>query len=368
MVKTKKKKICIVATSLSKGGAERSAANLSKMLFELGHDIHVVTVLTGIDYDFKGTLFDLGKFKKDRDTVFGRLRRLQIFKKYLYDHKFDVIIDHRSRVQAYREFIVTCFIYKFPTIYVIHNFNQKKVFTKYNMLNRWLYKNEHMVAVSQAAEKKFETLFGLNHISTIYNGFDFENIQQLAAESNPEPVDETYILFYGRIEDHHKNLKLLLDAFKKSTLPSQAVKLLVLGDGRDLSMIKAYATQLELNASVVFKGFAQNPYPYVKKAKFTVLTSRYEGFPMVIPESLSLKVPVVAVDCNSGPNEVIVHGQNGMLVENHKPEKLAVAFEQMFSDTNLYETCVNNTIASIQKFSHTEVMKTWERLIQSISK
>ncbi len=368
MVNTKKKKICIVATSLSVGGAERSSANLSKMLCDLGHEIHLVTVLSGIDYDYRGKLFDLGAIKQANDTKMGRVKRLLTFKKYLRKHDFDIIIDNRSRVQAYREFIVSKLIYRWPTIYVIHNFNQDKVFTKYKRLNQWLYKNEQMVTVSRASEEKFRILYGLNCITTIYNGFDYDRIQTLAKEDIDLKLPNDYILFYGRIDDHHKNLKLLLKAYKSSDLPSSDIALVILGDGPDLNMLKTLVTQLDLNDSVMLKGFTKNPYPYVKNAKFTVLTSRFEGFPMVIPESLSLSVPVVSVDCQSGPNEVIVTGENGILVQNHDAQKLAEAFGKMISNDQLYNTCVANAESSVKAFSLKEVMQSWEQLIQTVSK
>jgi len=368
MLKSNKKKICIVASSLTKGGAERSSANLSKMLFKLGYDVHIITVLSGIDYDYHGTLFNLGDFKGTNGSNIGRLNRLRLFKSYIKKHDFDLIIDNRSRLQAYREFIVSKFIYKRPTVYVIHNHNVFKSFTKYKSLNRWLYKNQVMTAVSKAATSKFKTLFNLKSISTIYNGFDFEKIQSESDEEIDLGFSEAFIIFFGRIDDSHKNLRLLLDSYKLSDLSKLNIKLLILGDGPDLKTLNEYARQLKIHEDVIFKGFVKNPYPYVKKAKFTVLTSRFEGFPMVIPESLCLKVPVVSVDCESGPNEVITNKYNGILVENYNEAKLADAFNNLVLDNKLYQKCVSNSIDSVERFSFDAIMKSWEQLIITLIK
>nr|WP_321245836.1 glycosyltransferase [uncultured Psychroserpens sp.] len=366
MVKTNKKKICIVASSLSKGGAERSSAILSQMLSALGYDIHIVTVLSGVDYEYSGTLFNLGDLKKENDSFFGRINRLRQFKKYISTHAFDLIIDNRSRVQGYREFLISKFVYNIPVIYVIHNFNIKKTFTKYTWLNKWLYQNEYMTAVSQAAGLMFKKKFHLKQLRTIYNGFDFNTIQTLGREVLEIELPEKFILFYGRIDDNHKNLKLLLDTYKASSLATDNVKLLILGSGPDLNLIKSYSKQLELSSFVDFKGFVKNPYPYVLKAKFVTLTSRFEGFPMVIPESLCLGIPVVSVDCNSGPNEVIENERNGLLVDNDNPTVLAEAFNRMILDDDLYNSCTSNAVSSVEQFSTENVMQSWDKLIKEV--
>lgn len=364
-MKSKVKKICIVVSSLGRGGAEQSGALLSIMLDQLGHEIYIVSVLDQIDYPYKGHLLNLGTYKKTDHTIFGRLDRLKKFKAFLAEKKIDIIIDHRSRVQAYREFILSKFIYKVPTIYVTHSFNEKSKFTSYKWLNRWLYQNEYMTSVSEAAKVKYQRMYNLKKIRTIYNGFDFDGIK-IKAEEEIATAKNPYIIFYGRLDDQSKNLVLLLEAYKISKLPEAQIDLLILGSGDDTEKIKTHSKSLNLNDHVRFKEFVSNPYPYVKQSKFMVLSSRYEGFPMVIPETLSLGVPVVAVDCQSGPSEVIHHQKNGLLVENHHPQKLAEAMNEMAFNTDLREHCASNAKESVQHLSLAEISKQWNNLIEEV--
>ncbi len=84
---------------------------------------------------------------------------------------------------------------------------------------------------------------------------------------------------------------------------------------------------------------------------FTVLTSRYEGFPRSILESLALGTPVISVDCKSGPNEIIQNNLNGLLIENDNSEALAQAMNLLFEDKELYLQCKNNSKLSVIDFS-----------------
>ena len=97
------KKICIVSICLAQGGAERSAAMLSEMLYNQGHEVHVAILTNKIQFPYKGTLFNLGLEKNEREGWAGRFKRLLKLRRYLKKHEFDLIIDHRSKPAYYRE-------------------------------------------------------------------------------------------------------------------------------------------------------------------------------------------------------------------------------------------------------------------------
>ncbi len=357
-----KKKILIVTTSLGQGGAERASATQSFVFTNLGYDVYIVTILSDITYKYSGTLINLGALKDKNDSTIGRIHRLLEFRKLLNQYEFSLIVDNRARNQSYREFIISKLIYNCPVVYVIHSYDEKVAFTSYQWLNRFLYKNETMVAVSDKVADKFRNKYGLNCVETIHNGFDFASIDEHSKKDVINEYSGDYILYYGRIHDHSKNLRLLLQSYLASELVSKNIKLIIAGDGPDTSAIQEYSSELGLRDDVIFKGFMKNPFPLVKKACFTVLTSRSEGFALTLVESLFLETPVVSVDCEAGPKEIIEHEVNGLLVENHNVKALSEGMRRMVKDLELRQKCIQNAKQSVMRFDLVDKTEAWKKL------
>ncbi|MEH6538132.1 MAG: glycosyltransferase [Psychroserpens sp.] len=365
MHKNKHKKVCIISTSLAKGGAERSSAQLSKMLSELDYEVHIVTVISEIDFDYNGTLLDLGKLKNNSNSSKNQIERFLALRAYIKNHKFDVIIDNRTRIEGLKELMISKFLYTVKTVYVIHSHETSLTFPKTKWLNKLIYQNVQMTAVSKAIKSKFQSLYKLKNVETIYNGFDFEDIR-LKSETEIELPEGDFILFYGRLDAYQKNIGLLLDAYKASKLPGKNIRLVILGDGPDKADLKQYVFDQTISDYVIFKAYTKNPYPFVKAAKFVVLSSRFEGFPMVIPETLSLGIPVLSVDCESGPSEVITNEHNGLLVENHNSKALAEGMNRLISDHELLKYCSENASDSVKQFDSKSIAQQWHNLLQKL--
>ena len=151
----------------------------------------------------------------------------------------------------------------------------------------------------------------------IYNPLDTGEIERLSLKEMRQDVANFFakhkkvVLAVGRLEEQ-KNFVLLLEAFAILQREMPDAALCIAGEGSQRRMLEERARAL--GVEICMPGLV-NPYPLMRKATVLALTSRYEGFSLVLAEGLALGLPIVAVDCPSGPAEVLENGRFGRLVE-----------------------------------------------------
>ncbi|AXR05534.1 glycosyltransferase [Salinimonas sediminis] len=175
-------------------------------------------------------------------------------------------------------------------------------------ISKWMVKMSYpraqrVIAVSEGVRADLIANFNVapDHLDVIYNPYDIAQIERLAAEPVTDLPAKPFIIGTGRLVKN-KNFSLLLEALAQSTLTDD---LLILGQGDQLTALKAQAAALGIADRVHFAGFRENPYPYLKHARFFVSTSNAEGFPNAIVEAMCLGKAVIATNCESGPAEIL---------------------------------------------------------------
>lgn len=334
----------------------------------MGHSISIVLAVPEIDYEYGGTTVVLDRKTLKSSGVWYWIKKLFVLRRYLENGEFDLIIEGRFRSSWFREMIRELVVYrKQQLLYLVHSYKIKNyIFSSRHLVNL-IYRNSSVfVAVSEGIKNRIESQFEQLKVFRIYNTFvlpEFVSDEKKIKKVLPE----NYILFYGRIVDEVKNISFLLNGYEKSILREKGVKLIILGSGPDKGLIQAKVDELKLNSFVIFEDYIKNPFWVVQKALFSVLTSNYEGFPMVLVESLTLGTPVVAVDCKSGPSEVIETGYNGILSPLHNEEKFVTALNKMMLDKDFYHVCKKNAQESVAKFNESTYRVAWGNLLKKIT-
>ena len=353
-------KIAIVSASLGVGGAERFAGLLSFMLHDLGYEVHNIIILDHVEYDFKGKLVNLGQLFANEKGIFRAVKKGKYIAKYLAENDIEMVIDNRSRPSIVRELFTKWIYGNRKVYYFFHSSNLEMYLTNSVFWAKYIFgEATKLVCVSKEIEEKLKNKYQFTNTKTIYNPIVFpEKVAEI-----PAAIPEKYILFFGRLEEKIKNFSLLLNAFSKSKVYVNGTKLLIIGDGSDKNYILTKIAALQLKNHVQVLPFQKNIMPYIQHARCTILTSHFEGFPMAIIESLAVGTPVISVDCETGPKEIIQNNFNGLLVPNHDDIPLSEAIKTMIENEKLYQTCKNNAQKSVEHLSLTNIAQQWKQLL-----
>ncbi|AWG22089.1 hypothetical protein FFWV33_11485 [Flavobacterium faecale] len=361
-VPNKKYKIALIGHRLSDGGGEKVMANLSIFFDKVGIEVHNIIVLDGVTYSYGGQLVNLGLLKNKRNDWYNKLSRFIFLKKYLKNQKFDFIIDFRPRMKPLQELILTKFIFKTKTIFTVHSYLLQYYMPNNKWFTRLIYIDAFaMVTCVDDIKNLVAEKYALKNLKTIYNPVNFDEIKDKIEEN--VLVDFTYIVAVGQYNDGIKQFDKLIACYAQSILPQKNIHLMILGKG-NFDFLNSVIIANDVQNLVHLMGFQDNPFKYIIKSKFLVLSSLNEGFANVIVESLACEIPVVAFDCLCGPSTILEDKFNGLLIENQNCEKLTEAMNLFIEDEILYNYCKKNTLNSIQHFALDNIGKQWLDLMK----
>ncbi len=302
------KKILLIVPNLGIGGQEKIAVETARLLdTEYEVDIVVFERLEK-EYRTKANIININLgtqnilFKKII-TVLKRNTEIKKLKKknnYIASYSFGDIANVSNILSKVNEVCIAS----------IHGFSSipksifSKIFYKYLILRA-----THTVCVSKLIyeEMKRAVKLNSNKISVLYNPYDIEAINLLKEPA--KKFSEDTFLAVGRLEEV-KGYENLIYSFKIAKERKPNIQLKIIGEGSLKEDLQELVVKLNLENNIEFIGFKTNPYQYYSGAKAFVLSSYNEGFPNAIIESLACKTPVIAVDCFSGPREILLNDNN----------------------------------------------------------
>lgn len=169
------------------------------------------------------------------------------------------------------------------------------------------------------------------------------------------------LLFVGRLVPIKGISRLLSILGELKTIHNW--ELTICGDGELKSLVEDKIKEYHLDEKVTLAGSVTNIEDYYIESDLLMMTSVSEGLPMVIAESMSFGVPVIAFDCPTGPREFIDHQKNGLLIEDGNIKSYVQELIDLINNPNKLAQMSAVTKASVDYYRISNIDKIWDRVI-----
>ncbi|WP_077307218.1 glycosyltransferase [Terribacillus halophilus] len=176
------------------------------------------------------------------------------------------------------------------------------------------------------------------------------------------------VVLISRLHEE-KNIEDAIKAFSIVSKKVHDAKLLIYGDGPHRTILDKLITDLKVKDNVILKGYSSNVDEVLQKADCSILTSNYEGFGLVVQESLANGTPVIAYDIKYGPSDMIHNGENGFLVEDKNVERLAEKITHYLNLSHDEKAMFQEkALQYIKDFTHEKFAEKWLQLFRDNEK
>jgi poly(glycerol-phosphate) alpha-glucosyltransferase len=180
-----------------------------------------------------------------------------------------------------------------------------------------------------------------------------------------EDRDPNLVVMLARL-DQQKQIGDAITAFAQVVQEVPTARLEIYGHGPDQAKLRRQIDRLELGGSVTLTGYTQDPDAVYQRAALSMLTSRFEGFGLVLLESLSNGCPVVSYDVKYGPSDIIADGVNGYLVAPGATSQLAARVVQVLRDEPLRRRLSERGTRLSATFSQEAFVARWSQLFRDL--
>lgn len=372
------KNIAIISPTLDSGGAERIAGLLSKELSKYYNVYLFLLDIENIVYEYGGKLVDIGdcgpffecsikeKKKEYRIDVSISFMEVMNFANIRSRGRERVIISERC-IQSLIE----------PP-----NAADKL------QIKRYYDFADEIVACSWGVRYEQEKIYGVKTpVTPVYNFINKEKIRRQSEEGFERNVqdflgDSEYYINVGRLHEQ-KNQKKLIRQFRffHENIDVKK-KLLIFGSGECREELERLISDYKLGNHVRIFSYDKNPFRYMRNAIALLVTSRYEGLPNVVLEAMTLRCPVIAGDCLSGPGELLDDNvrydtkykgiricKRGIIVENCESEDTGETHNfaeamNLVCDREIRNRIIPAGVSYMDQYENADILQRWIDVIE----
>lgn len=368
--------IYCLASTCYPGGMEKIVIQKANWLAEKGHNVTIVTTEQKKRDDYFNMDFRIKRI--DLDINYSDAIGSNLIKRLFYRSR--KIKEHRKALddilkRECPDIIISTFgneVYFLPkiagkvkTVLEIHFSRwfrlQANVGFLHHLANRILTRKDFnlvkefdsFVCLTKEDERNWGEIRNLHVIP------NFTDIKPLEKQSHNKRAIAIGRLTYQKGYDRMiRAWKLIADRFMDWHLE-------IFGDGEEKENLQNIITELGLTKSVHINSPTKDINKELAKSDLLLLTSHYEGLPMVLLEALRCGVPLISFDCQCGPKDVI-NKSNGILVKEGNIQNFALALSTIMEDENRLESLSDGAYESGKFYTPDKIMSLWETLFNNL--
>jgi len=360
--------------SLSGGGAERVASNLIPYISQ-HFDVTLALLENRLIYPVPENV-RLKTFSGPLESQMAHILRIpyHVFSLARLVQKYNVRIVLSFMEQANILNLLAAFITYHKTV-ISQRVEPKRQYGNKGIFGQLILKAslllypkaDQVVAVSETIRNTLIFDYGLDkgRLNVIPNPVNIEKLSRQVKSPLPPNIPDKFILHVGRMNLAHKGQDILLKAFHLLRRKYTDLSLVFVGDGPDRERIISQIERLALNDATIIAGWQENVACFMAHAQVFLLSSRYEGWPNVLVEAMACGCPVVATDCDTGPNEILGDNEYGVLVPVDDHETMALEVEKLLFNPEMRN---NYGERGLKRANHFQTEKIGARYVAVLNK
>lgn len=200
-------------------------------------------------------------------------------------------------------------------------------------------------------------------IENIYNFIDTKLMKENKNVENTEKIKIITVGGLVEVKGYDRLIKIATYLLKNKDINWEWN---IYGEGSQREKLSMLIKENKLESYVKLKGVSNNIYDKYKESNLYVLTSYYEGLPMVLLEAKASGLPIVSFDIETGPSEIVRDGIDGYLVKNNDLELMAQKIIELIKNQSLRQKFSKNSRGNLEKFEKNRIINQWKSLINSL--
>lgn len=336
-------KICIFIKDVSlTGGTERVTVNLSSLFSKMGHDVTIISYYHGknpMTYQPEDNVKVIYLLNTKCPDKGYKLTRIRLFFRALKELKIYL----RNKGVDNNTIIISQNFFSNTLMWLAGNakntigcehFKYDLYPKLINYIRCYIYSHlKCIVTLTEKDQKRFIEHIDAQKTATIAN-------MVIAKEGVGPNLNSKNIIAIGRLTAQ-KGFDMLIEAMKTVVQKHPKWTVNIFGEGEDKIMLQNLINSSNLQNNIILRGYSSNIDSELCKSSLFVLSSRFEGFPLVLVEALGQGMPSVAFDCPEGPAQLLETG-GGILVEKENVPKLAEAICYMIEHPEFRKSCIEH--------------------------